>query len=47
MKYDVAVIGAGPAGAYCAKTLAEKGMKVLLIDKESFPERSLWRSNFS
>jgi len=41
MKYDVAVIGAGPAGAYCAKTLAEKGMKVLLIDKESFPREKV------
>lgn len=37
MKYDVAIIGAGPGGAYCAKTLAEKGLKVLILDKKKFP----------
>lgn len=37
MKYDAAVIGAGPAGAYCAKILASRGLKVLLMDKEKFP----------
>ena len=37
MKYDVAIIGAGPAGAYCGKDLAEKGIKVLVVDKEKFP----------
>ena len=37
MNYDVVVVGAGPAGATAAKFLAEKGEKVLLIDKDSFP----------
>ena len=37
MKYDVVVVGAGPAGSTAAKYLAEKGVKTLLIDKESFP----------
>jgi len=37
MNYDVVVVGAGPAGATAAKFLAEKGEKVLLIDKSSFP----------
>jgi len=37
MKYDVVVIGAGPAGATAAKVLAEKGINVLLLDKQSFP----------
>jgi len=37
MMYDVVVVGAGPAGATAAKFLAEKGVKVLLIDKSSFP----------
>ncbi|MEM4258478.1 MAG: geranylgeranyl reductase family protein [Candidatus Thermoplasmatota archaeon] len=37
MKYDVIVVGAGPAGATAATVLAEQGKKVLLIDKEKFP----------
>jgi len=37
MKYDVVVIGAGPAGSTAAKFLSEKGVKVLLIDKKKFP----------
>ncbi len=36
-KYDVVVVGAGPAGSTAAKNLAELGIKVLLIDKETFP----------
>jgi menaquinone-9 beta-reductase len=35
--YDVAIIGAGPAGTACAISLAESGLKVALIDKASFP----------
>ncbi len=37
MKYDVVVVGAGPSGSTAAKTLAEHGVKVLLVDKEKFP----------
>lgn len=37
MKYDVTIVGAGPAGSTTAKFLAEKGFKVLLIDKNKFP----------
>ena len=37
MKYDVVVIGAGPAGSTAAKFLSEKGVKVLLLDKSTFP----------
>jgi len=37
MKYDVVVVGAGPAGSTAAKCLAEKGLKVLLIDRNTFP----------
>ena len=37
MKYDVIVVGAGPAGSTAAKCLAEKGRKVALIDKKKFP----------
>lgn len=32
MEYDAIVIGAGPAGSFTAKEIAEKGFKVLLID---------------
>jgi len=37
MMYEVVVVGAGPAGSTAAKVLAEKGVKVLLIDKSKFP----------
>jgi geranylgeranyl reductase family protein len=37
MKYDVVIVGAGPAGSTTAKFLAEKGVKTLLLDKEKFP----------
>lgn len=32
-KYDVAVIGAGPAGSLCARNLARRGYEVLLAEK--------------
>ncbi len=32
-KYDCIVVGAGPAGSMAAKTLAEKGVEVLLLEK--------------
>jgi len=31
--YDVVVVGAGPAGSMAAKTAAERGLKVLLVEK--------------
>jgi geranylgeranyl reductase family protein len=37
MTYDVIVVGAGPAGATAAKFLAEKGIRVLLVDKHIYP----------
>lgn len=35
--YDVIVVGAGPAGCTAAKTLAEKGYHVLLVEKFKIP----------
>lgn len=32
-EYDVIVVGAGPAGSITARTAAEKGCSVLLIEK--------------
>jgi len=34
MKYDIAIIGAGPAGLMAAKTAAENGLKVVLVDRK-------------
>jgi geranylgeranyl reductase family protein len=36
-RYDVAVIGAGPAGSVTAIHLARGGARVLLVDKATFP----------
>jgi geranylgeranyl reductase family protein len=35
--YDVAIVGAGPAGATCAWYLAKQDIEVLLLDKAKFP----------
>lgn len=35
--FDVIIIGAGPAGATCALQLRHSNLKVLLIDKATFP----------
>lgn len=36
-KFDVAIVGAGPAGTSCAISLEGTGLKVALIDKSVFP----------
>ena len=35
--FDVVIVGAGPAGCACAYMLSGKGIRVALVDKESFP----------
>jgi flavin-dependent dehydrogenase len=35
--YDVALVGAGPAGTACALALRGRGLRVLLLDKAAFP----------
>ncbi len=42
--WDVVVIGAGPAGATAAALLAEKGRKVLVLEKEKFPRYHIGES---
>jgi geranylgeranyl reductase family protein len=37
MRYDVVIVGAGPAGAVLAYLLAKTGAEVLLLEKELFP----------
>jgi NADPH-dependent 2,4-dienoyl-CoA reductase/sulfur reductase-like enzyme len=37
MKYDVIIVGAGPAGSSAAYYLAAAGRKVLVLEKETFP----------
>src|SRR4051812_36499400 len=36
-QYEVIIIGGGPAGSSTAALLAEKGRKVLVLEKEKFP----------
>lgn len=36
-RWDIAVVGAGPAGALAARELARRGCSVLLLDRASFP----------
>jgi digeranylgeranylglycerophospholipid reductase len=35
--YDMLIIGAGPGGAWAAKTAAEKGLSVLMVEKRPAP----------
>ena len=39
--FDVAIVGAGPAGSSAAISLARRGYAVALIDKEQFPREKL------
>ena len=35
-RFNVVVVGAGPAGSFCAKALAASGAKVLLVERAAF-----------
>lgn len=37
VRYDVVVVGAGPAGSTAARECAQRGLSVLLLDKAEFP----------
>jgi flavin-dependent dehydrogenase len=40
-RYDIAIVGAGPAGSSAAIRLATAGKRVLLVEKEKFPREKL------
>jgi flavin-dependent dehydrogenase len=44
MNYDVIVIGGGPAGSTAATVLAQKGRRVVLLEKEKFPRYHIGES---
>ncbi len=43
-KYDVAIIGAGPAGSTTAGLLAKRGYRVLVVEREKFPRYHIGES---
>src|SRR5262245_35457132 len=39
--FDVAIVGAGPAGSSCAAFCAMAGLRTLLLDREKFPREKV------
>ncbi|MGD8886688.1 MAG: FAD-dependent oxidoreductase, partial [Gammaproteobacteria bacterium] len=40
-KYDVIIVGGGPAGSSCAWHLTRNGLKTAIIDKSTFPRNKV------
>ncbi|MBC8002574.1 MAG: FAD-dependent oxidoreductase, partial [Opitutaceae bacterium] len=43
-EHDVIIIGAGPAGSSAAALLAEKGHRVVVLEREKFPRYHIGES---
>ncbi len=39
--YDVLIIGGGPAGSTLAQTLKDTGLKIAILDKQTFPRQKV------
>ncbi|MBW1766293.1 MAG: FAD-dependent monooxygenase, partial [Deltaproteobacteria bacterium] len=37
VEYDVIIIGSGPAGSSAAKSLTQRGLETLILEKEKLP----------
>ncbi len=46
MPYDLIVVGGGPAGALCARRAAQRGLDVVLVEKQSHPRRKACGGGF-
>ncbi|WP_420404580.1 FAD-dependent oxidoreductase [Nisaea sp.] len=44
MRFDLAIIGAGPAGMSAAVTARESGLSVLVVDEQPTPGGQIWRA---
>jgi hypothetical protein len=44
VRFDVAIVGAGPAGLACGAVLAERGFKVAVLDEQPGPGGQVWRN---
>lgn len=42
--FDVVIVGGGPGGSVCASRLAQRGVRVLVLEKERFPRFHLGES---